>query len=106
LIVEADGEYLLLVVPGDKQANLDAFQKAQGFSKLAMASRDTVEVKIGLQVGSIPPFGSFLKMQTYLDKALLSEQEIAFNVGRRDRSVLMELEDFIRLEKPKLVDLS
>jgi len=106
LVVEADREYLLLVLPGDKKANLEKLQLALGFKKLAMASKETVLAKTALEVGSIPPFGSVMGMKTIVDEALLAEKQIAFNVGRKDRSVLMELEDFIRFEKPAIESFS
>ncbi len=106
LVVDIDGEYALLVLPGDKRANLEKLQKFVGASKIAMASKETVEAKTSLQIGSIPPFGSVLKIKTYLDESLLAQKEIAFNVGKRDRSILMSTQDFIRLEKPTVESFS
>lgn len=100
LVVDADGEYTMLVLPGDKRADLEKLQKFIGVSKLAMASKETVETNTQLEIGSIPPFGSALGMKTYLDKSLLDEKKIAFNVGKRDRSIIMSIDDYIRLEKP------
>ena len=106
LILQADKELVMLVVPGDKKADLDKLQQALQVKHLAMASKETVLAKTGLAVGSIPPFGSIMGFTTYLDKALETEAEIAFNVGRHDRSVIMSLLDFIRLESPKIGNFS
>lgn len=106
LVIDVDGEYVLLVLPGDKRADLEKLQKYIGVSKLAMASKEMVEAKTGLEIGSIPPFGSTLGMKSYFDKALLNEKEIVFNVGKRDRSILMSTQDFIRLEKPTVESFS
>ncbi len=103
LVLQADNELILLVVPGDQKADLKKLQIALAVSRLAMASKDTVKAKTGLEVGSIPPFGSAMGFKTYLDKRLETEDKIAFNVGQHDRSLIMSLKDFIKLEKPVLV---
>ena len=68
-----------------------------------MASKESVEAKTGLEVGSIPPFGSLLGMKTYLDVRLSDNDEIAFNVGRHNKSVKMKYSDFVKVENPVLV---
>jgi Ala-tRNA(Pro) deacylase len=74
-----------------------------GSKKLSMASKEDVKAKTGLDVGAIPPFGSSIGLQTYVDERLGQEKQIVFNAGRHDKSVQMSYQDFIRLEKPKLV---
>jgi aspartyl-tRNA synthetase len=103
LIMQADKEFVMLVLPGDLRADMEAFQKHLGVKKLAMASKDSVKAKTGLEVGSIPPFGSVLGMKTYVDSRLSENEEIAFNVARHDRSVMMKYEDYLRVEQPEVV---
>lgn len=106
LMLQADDDYILLVVPGDKRANLEALHKHLGVSRLAMASKETVEAKTGLEVGAIPPLGSTLKLKTYLDEALTKEDMISFNAGRRDRSITLSLDTFVQIEKPEVGQFS
>ena len=68
-------------------------------------SKDSVLAKTGLEVGSIPPFGSAIGVKTYLDQDLSKNERIAFNVGRHDRSVMMSYEDYLKVEKPEVVSL-
>lgn len=103
LVLQADDDLILLIVPGDKQADLKKLQDFLKVSRLAMASKDTVKAKTGLEVGSIPPFGSIMGFKTYLDSRLKDEDEIAFNAGDHSRSVLMGLDDFIKVENPDIV---
>ncbi len=104
LVMHADKEFIMYVLPGDSRADLDKLQQFLGVKKLAMASTDSVFKRTGLKVGSIPPFGSSMDMKTYLDPGLSDNKEIAFNVGRHDRSVVMRYEDFVRVEKPTVVE--
>ena len=106
LVLQVDsGDYVLAVVPGDKKLNIEALQKHLGVKRLAMASKDSVLAKTGLEVGSIPPFGSAIGVKTYLDQDLSKNERIAFNVGRHDRSVMMSYEDYLKVEKPEVVSL-
>jgi len=104
LVMQADKEFVLLVLPGDQKADLDKFKEFLKVKKLSMASKDSVKNKIGLEVGSIPPMGSSMGLKTYVDARLAKEKEIAFNAGRHDRSVIMGYEDFVRIERPTVVD--
>jgi Cys-tRNA(Pro) deacylase len=103
LILQADKEFIVLVLPADLKADLEVMKKKLGFEKLVMASKDSVKGKTGLEVGSIPPFGSVMKLRTYVDSRLSDNEEIAFNAGRHDRSVKMKYQDFIKIENPQVV---
>lgn len=103
LVMQADKEYILFVLPGDMKADLEKVKALLGVKKLQLASKDTVKAKTGLEVGSIPPFGSAIGLKTYLDSRLSDNEEIAFNVARHDRSVMMKYEDYVTVEKPELI---
>lgn len=103
LVLDTGDEYILFVLPADQQADLELLQKHLGIKRLALASKDTVKAKTGLEVGSIPPFGSVIGLRTYLDAALADNTEIAFNAARHDASVIMRYDDYIKLEQPQLV---
>lgn len=105
LVLQADKQLVLYVLPADLQADLERLKKVLKVKKLAMASKDIVEAKTGLEVGCIPPFGSIVGLKTYVDKRLSENKEIAFNAARHDRSVRMKHEDYMKLEKPKVVRL-
>jgi Ala-tRNA(Pro) deacylase len=60
----------------------------------------------GLQPGAIPPFGSLFNLPTYCDPALAETPHINFNAGDHAISVQMAYADYIRAEKPVLVELT
>jgi len=103
LVLKAKKEFVLLVLPADKRADMKMMKQIVGSKKLSMASREAVKEKTGLDVGAIPPFGSSMGLRTFVDERLGAEKEIVFNAGRHDKSVKMKYEDFVRLEKPELV---
>lgn len=106
LVLQADKEFILFVLPGDQRADLAALQAFLGVKKLAMASKESILQKTRLGIGSIPPFGSSMGLKTYVDSRLAQNEQIAFNVGRHDRSVVMKYADYQRLEKPTVFEAS
>jgi nondiscriminating aspartyl-tRNA synthetase len=96
---------LLYVIPADLKVDLKLLAQKLKLEHLRMEEKDLVQQKTKLQPGSIPPFGSTIGLSTYVDKRLSDSQEIAFNAGRLDKSIKMKYQDFIDLEKPKIIEL-
>lgn len=103
LVLQADQDYLILVLPADQRADLDHLKSFLGVKRLAMASKDSVQSRTGLAVGAIPPFGSLFGFKTYLDPRLADNPEIVFNAALHDRSFKIKYSDYLRLENPILV---
>lgn len=103
LVMQADKQFILFVLPGDQRADLDAIKKYLGVKKLSMASADSVFQKTGLKVGSIPPFGSSMGLKTYVHNLMSENEEIFFNAGRHDRTISVKYTDYARLEKPEVI---
>lgn len=103
LILQADDELILYVLPGNQRADLKKLAANLGKDKIKMAAIDTVTQKTGLPVGAVPPFGSVMGLTTYLHPDLASKQQIAFNVGRKDKSIVMSQQDFQVIEQPQII---
>src|SRR5690606_19392456 len=93
---------IMVVLPGDKKANLNAIKKTLHIKDLEMAPKDTVEAYTQVQIGGVPPFGSLFKIPTYVDTSLAENQTIYFNAGDRTRSIAMSYQDYIRSEQPQV----
>jgi len=106
LVLQADKKFILFVLPADLRADLDALQRELKVKKLRMASKESVEAKTGLTVGSIPPFGSVIGLKTFLDSRLSDNDEIAFNAARHDKSIKMKYKDYVAIEKPKVINFN
>ena len=103
--MKADNKYILFVLPADLKGDLDGIKANLQVNDLTLATKDEIKSKIGLEAGSIPPFGSIIGLKTYVDIRLAENDEIAFNAGRHDRSIKMKYSDFIKTEKPTELDL-
>jgi Ala-tRNA(Pro) deacylase len=106
LIVKANEEFLLLVLPADRKLDSRKAKAHLAVKSLRFASREEVEQLTGLQPGSIPPFGSLFGLKTLCDPALALEETINFNAGDHTVSVSMRYADYQSAEKPELVEIS
>lgn len=103
LLLEADKELVLYVIPADQRADLDGLALQLGKKKVKMVSLSTMEEKFGLQPGAVPPLGSLLGVPTYFNNCFAPDSEIAFSAARRDRSIIMKLADYLEVENPQLL---
>ena len=102
LLMFADSNPVLLVLSAAKKLDNSAFKKQFSFKDLKMASAEEVEKISGVQIGGVPPFGNLFNVPVYVDKSLLNENEIAFNAGSREKSIIMKSSDFKKLVNPQL----
>jgi Ala-tRNA(Pro) deacylase len=94
--------HVLAVFPADKQADLEAIAAAAGGKKASLASRDLARELTGCEIGAIPPFTFNDDLALLVDDTLGRRYEqIVFNAGRLDRSILMNAADYLALVKPQ-----
>lgn len=92
---------VLAVFPADKQADLAAIAAATGGKKASLASQDLARALTGCEIGAIPPFSFSPELTLLVDPSLgQRHEEIVFNAGRLDASILMRTEDYFRLVQP------
>lgn len=96
---EYDQKLILVVIPADKQLDLDKVAKIIG-EEVRIASPELMEKKLGLQVGAVSPFGRLLGMEVYFDKSLYTKKTSAFNIGVKTQSIVMKSSDLIKLAQP------
>ncbi|WKZ31578.1 MAG: amino acid--tRNA ligase-related protein [Candidatus Dojkabacteria bacterium] len=100
--LEYAGKYIMVVIPADKQLDLEKVEKVLG-EKFDVAPAEEVESYTGVQMGGVPPFGRLLKLEVYFDKQMWEKEMSAFNCGRKDRSIYMKTSDLIKLVQPNKI---
>ncbi len=60
----------------------------------------------GCTVGAMPPFGNLYGMEVFVAKSLAEDDEIAFNAGSHTELIKLAYEDYEKLVKPKVVEIS
>lgn len=94
--------YVVAVVPGDMQVDLEAVKQLLGGTYVSIAARDVAESRSGAQAGTILPFTFSDGLELIVDPRLLDQAEIFFNAGRLDRSVALRAADYVALARPRL----
>lgn len=97
--LEYQNRYLMVVIPADKQIDLDKVAKNLG-EKFEVAEADEVERYTGIKMGGVPPFGRLLKLELYFDQSMWEKEMSVFNCGRKDRSIYMKSADLIKVAQP------
>jgi Cys-tRNA(Pro)/Cys-tRNA(Cys) deacylase len=100
LIFFADEKPILIVVPGNKKVDTNAFKKAFKVRDIRFATPAEVLELVGIEIGAIPPLGKALELKSYFDKAIGEKDKVAFNAGLHTVSVFMKGSDLLEVEKP------
>ena len=100
-----DGEpaYALVVLPGDRKLDFKRVAQALGLKKATLASPEEAMAATGCAIGAIPPFVDGPALRLVVDPDLVERfDEIAFNAGRLDRSIVLDSADYLRIARPLL----
>ena len=91
-------QHVLAVLPADRQANLARLAVALGGLRASLASPAEVDKLTGCVFGAIPPFSFHPQLKLVVDPSLCQRNhEIAFNAGRLDRSLVLDVADYLRI---------
>ena len=98
--------YCLANVPGHCRVDLGAIKNHFNADSIGMAQREKAQALTGCVIGAIPPFSFTDQLQLLADPLIQENEEVVFNAGRLDRSIFMNLEDYIRIARPQLVSIA
>ncbi|MEB4673911.1 YbaK/prolyl-tRNA synthetase associated domain-containing protein [Enterobacteriaceae bacterium G50] len=97
-------QHILAVLAADQQADLSRIAEHVGGLKASLASPAEVEQLTACVFGAIPPFSFHPSLRLIADPILFTRfDEIAFNAGRLEKSVILNTEDYLRIAQPELV---
>ncbi len=101
-----DNRYYLANIPGDRRVDLSAIALQLGGDSAAFAARAKAEALAGCVIGSIPPFSFNEDLIVLADPAIQRNEEVVFNAGRLDRSIFMRSDDYLRIARPRLLEIA
>lgn len=90
-----------LNIPSHLKLDMKAVADAVG-EKCEFETPEVLQERFGLIVGSIPPFGPLLNLETYFDESIEQHERSVFNCGLVTESISMKSKDLITLVQPKL----
>ncbi|AYA40753.1 YbaK/prolyl-tRNA synthetase associated domain-containing protein [Xenorhabdus nematophila] len=97
-------QYILAVLPADQQVDLATLAKQVGGSRASLASPKEVSELTCCVFGAIPPFSFHPDLKLVADPLLFDRyNELAFNAGSLERSIILNTEDYRRIAAPELL---
>ena len=97
-------QHVLAVLPADKQADLSRLASALGGLRASLASPAEVNKLTGCVFGAIPPFSFHQDLLLVADPSLLTRyDELAFNAGLLEKSMVLNTADYQRIAAPTLL---
>lgn len=104
VIVEADGDMKMVVVPSTHNIDFGQLKEAMGADNVSLASEEAFRDRFpDCELGAMPPFGNLYDMETIVAESLAEDNEITFNAGTHKEAVKLAFEDFMDLVKPKVL---
>ena len=103
VVVRADGQHYLCVLPSYCRVDLDIIQEKLGACKVELVeSGDVTYLFPCCQEGAESPFGVLYGLPTLMDKTLDKDDYIAFQGESFDKAIFMSLSEYKRLASPRI----
>jgi Ala-tRNA(Pro) deacylase len=107
VVARLDGRTVLVVLPASQRVDFDALKAQVGASEARLATEQEFQDAFpDCELGAMPPFGNLYGVEVYVSKRLAEDEEIAFNACSHTELIRLAYRDFVRLAKPRVVDLA
>ena len=107
VIVKADGEYVMCVLPACYKVDLDALKGQLGAKEVELAEeKESAAIFGDCALGAEPPFGNLYELETVMDRSLEDDDHIVFQAGTHEKTIRMSMDDYRKLVKPKVLEFS
>lgn len=101
VVVMADGDPVLAVLPATRQLDVDAFRRVTGAGQVALAEEaEFARFYPDCEAGAMPPFGTLYDQPTFVDEALRADEFIAFHAGDHRTAVQLPYSVYEELAEP------
>src|SRR6185503_241865 len=106
LVLLAADKPVQVVLPGSRRVDNARVRALLGTRTLRFATPEELLALTGCVPGAVPPFGNLFGLPVLVDEALAAREEIAFNAGSNDVSIVMATADFLRLSGARVERLA
>lgn len=103
LVLKVGEQVALFVLSAACKVDSVAIKTHFRVKKLRFVSAAELHELTGLVPGAVPPFGApILPLALYVDPSILTNRRIAFNAGSLTDSIIMAVDDYIRVAQPTM----
>lgn len=107
VIIQADGKYVMAVLPAHRQIHLTRFARVAGAERISLAEEGEIRKLFpDCEPGAIPPLGNLYGFPVYLEESLAQEPVIFFPAGTCREVIKMRFDDFQRLVRSRVADFA
>jgi Cys-tRNA(Pro) deacylase len=104
LVFDCDGRWVVVLVPGDRRADLGKIAAAAGAKKVRIAKPDEVERATGFVAGAVAPFPLPNVDRIFVDRGLLAHKRVWIGAGSPRHMAEIAPGDLIRLSRAQPMD--
>jgi len=107
VLVRADGEFILCVLPASARVDLDRIARLSGHRRAALASESELQqIFDDCELGAEPPFGEPYGVPTWMDASLKADDYVVFQSGKHSEAVKIARTDYERLARPRVMEFA
>lgn len=107
VIVKADGDTAMLVLPAPCRLNIDMVCTLLGAKKARLAKeKEFADLFPDCATGAMPPFGNLYDVPVYVDRSMAEQSDMVFRIGTHRETMKIAYADFARLAKPTVGDFA
>jgi Ala-tRNA(Pro) deacylase len=107
LVLKIDDSFRLFVLSASRRIDSVKIKRYFHAKRIRFATGEELNDLTDLVPGSIPPFGRPLfSLELYVDRTILNNKKIAFNAGSLTDSIIMGVDDYMRIAEPEVFDFS
>jgi len=107
VVVQADGKFVMCVLPASYKLNMERVSAALKAKKVRLADEgELAKLFPDTEVGAEPPIGAMYDLPTLADEHLGKSEQIVFQAGTHREAVRMKYTDWAKLASPTVTDLA
>ena len=106
LLLKADDEFVLCLIPGDKKCSLNKLKKALFKKDVCMADADQVKENTGFSIGGVSPVGHLKKIEVLVDKTFDRFKDVFAAAGHPNSIFKISNIDLLKITNGKTLDIS
>jgi Ala-tRNA(Pro) deacylase len=107
VVIFADGQKALLVLPAPHRVNLAQAAQALGAAEVRLAHEEEFAANFpDCELGAMPPFGNLYGLPVYVDRSLTADDRLVCQAGTHTTTLTVAYPDFARLVEPVVLDFA
>ena len=107
IVMKVGEEFKLFVLSAALKVDSGAIKEHFNEKRMRFATPEELNELTGAVPGAVPPFGEpITRLPLYVDNSILDNEKIAFNAGSLTDSIIISVDEYLRLTKPTILDFS